>query len=107
MDTTAAWMPSLAKRSRAPSARWASEPDAMSRTGAEASPARMYAPRAQRLPSPASRTVGRFWRVSAMTVGVFFDSSASCQHSAVSIVSAGRITCRPGMARSAARCSTG
>ncbi len=40
-------------------------------------------------------------------VGPLACSSASCQHSAVSTASAGRNTCRFGMARSAARCSTG
>ena len=34
-------------------------------------------------------------------------SSASCQHSAVSVRSAGRKRCKFGIARSAARCSTG
>jgi hypothetical protein len=53
------------------------------------------------------RTAGRFWRVSASVVGVRVDFSATCQASAASTASAGLSTVWLGMARSAARCSTG
>ena len=64
-------MPSLARRSRAATARWTSEPVAISRTGGRGVARQDVGARgAQRLSSPAPRRVGRFWRVSAMTLGV-------------------------------------
>ena len=49
---------------------------------------------------------GTPWRVSTSTVGPSW-STAARHAAAVSLASAGRITCRPGIARSVARCSTG
>ena len=51
--------------------------------------------------------VGTFWRVSAMATGPSVRVSAACQAATVSRGSAGRQTCRFGIVRSAATCSTG
>ena len=50
---------------------------------------------------------GTFWRVRTRATGWWVRSIATRQASATSFASAGRITSRPGIARSEASCSTG
>ena len=63
----------------------------------------MPAPRATAEPSV---TTGMFWRLSTSAVGPSW-STMSAHAAIVSLASAGRMTCRSGIARSVARCSTG
>ncbi len=117
-DTTRALTPSAFNCSRASTAICSSEPVAMKITSGEpfGASARTYAPLATCLAaakvsplatsSPRSNT-GMFCRVRAMPAGPLRRSRTVFQAQATSFASPGRTMSRPGIARSAASCSTG
>ena len=74
-------------------------------TSAGAAPLSWTTPAPRSTADPSVHTVTP-WRVSTMAVGPSW--SIAARHAAtVSLASAGRMTCSPGIARSVARCSTG
>ena len=64
-------------------------------------------PTRRRHPPTMRSRVGRAWRVRISAIGPSRRLTASFQAATVSLASAGRITVRLGIARSAARCSIG
>ena len=120
METTLAAIPSCCSASLAASAICTSLPVPMRMTSGSppASPspltasASTYPPRAvsSALASPDAperSNTGTFCRVRHSPAGPFGRSRMARQATAVSLASAGLTTSRPGMARSAHRCSTG
>ena len=111
MLTTRAAMPGVPSRSAASTASPTSEPVAISVTASRRRGLAQHVAR-RAAASRGAKSAGRsstavFWRQSAISVGPSLRSSASPHAAAVSRPSAGRTTSRLGIARSAARCSTG
>jgi len=102
-ETTDVWMPSPASSSCAATATDSSLPVATIVAAGEGWSRTTPAPISTAEPSVMLATV---WRDSTSAVGPSC-RTARTQASRVSFGSAGRITCRPGMARNVARCSTG
>ena len=94
IETTRAWTPFSASRSRAPSAVPTSAPVATSTTSGESASASTYAPR--RRPDAGASTlrsrIGTSWRESTRQIGPCSSSRIAAHASAASVASDGRIT---------------